>query len=445
MDRKNVFPLGFWNYARLSGMGEHPVRDWAEAGMNLCHSPHFVPGEDDPRQMAALLDECADNGIQLILDDPRCHWTGALSDPDGYRARFLQMLDEFGRHPAVYGYYVGDEPWAAQMEEAKAAVRIQRELMPEKSPFLNFNPYFAHVGSVREHLGCGSFEEWADGFVRDSGLPQLSYDHYLQMNPPDPAESGIGEYYTSLRHFMGAAKRNCIPLWVTNLSVGHFRYRCPNEDDLRWQLNTSVASGAKCVWWFFFYMRVVRINYRLAPIDEHGHRTETYAWLSRVQNTFQKQFGALFAQLTHDETFHTGKAYGGYPLLEEGAHPILGRVSCDHGLPGVISLFHMPDGTKYLALVNNSQRESGYFHVFLTPAVKEMHRVCFAMQDTAKGPDGTPVSPYPYTRMPWGGVEVNCARNDVCNGFHIREDGTVHNAAWLAPGQMEVWRLETVE
>ena len=45
--------------------------------------------------------------------------------------------------------------------------------------------------------------------------------------------------------------------------------------------------------------------------------------------------------------------------------------------------------------------------------------------------------------MPYGGVEVNCARNDVCNGFHIREDGKVHNAAWLAPGQMEVWRLVT--
>ena len=443
MDNKNTFPLGFWNYARLDGIGPDPVRDWAEAGMNLCHSPRFVPGEDDPAAMTALLDRCADNGIRLILDDPRCRWTGALSDPDGYRLRFRQMLDEFGLHPAVYGYYVGDEPGAAQMEEARAAVRLQRETAPDKVPFINFNPFYAHAGSVREHLGCADFDEWADGFVRDSGLQQLSYDHYLQMNPPDPAESGIGEYYTSLRRFMAAAKRNHIPLWVTNLSVGHFRYRCPKEDDLRWQLNTSVASGAKCVWWFFFYMRVVRINYRLAPIDEHGHRTETYEWLSRVQNTFRKQFGPLFAELIHDETFHTGRAYGGYPLLEEGRHPLLSRVSCDHGLPGVISLFHLPDGTKYAALVNNSQTESGYFHVWYTPKVKEMFRVCFDMQDTEKLPDGTPVSPYPYTRTAWGGVEVNCARNDVCNGFRIGPDGIVHNAAWLAPGQMEVWRLET--
>ena len=443
MEKKTAFPLGFWNYARLNAIGADPVKDWTEAGMNLCHSPHFVPGEDSPADMRALLDKCKESGIRLILDDPRCHWTGALSDPEGYRARFCAMLDEFGRHPAVYGYYVGDEPGAAQMEEAKAAIRIQREIIPEKVPFINFNPYFAHVGNVEAHLGCASFDEWADRFVRESGLSQLSYDHYLQMNPQDAAESGIGEYYSSLRHFMDAAKRNGIPLWVTNLAVGHFRYRCPNEDDFRWQLNTSVACGAKCVWWFFFYMRVVRINYRLAPIDEHGHRTPTYDSLARIQNTFQKQFGALFSRLAHDETFHTGKAYGGYPLLDEGKHPILDRVTCDHGLPAVVSLFHMPDGTKYLALVNNSQTESGYFHTFLTPKVKEMYRVCFAMQDTAKKPDGTYASPYLYTPMPYGGVEVNCARNDVCNGFGILGGGKVHNAAWLAPGQMEVWRLVT--
>ena len=435
---KKAFPLGFWNYARLNGIGPDPVRDWVEAGMNLCHSPRFVPGEDDHREMLSLLDTCEENGVRLILDDPRCHWTGALSDPEGYRVRFRQMLDEFGRHPAVYGFYVGDEPGAAQMEEAKAAVRIQRELLPEKVPFLNFNPYYAHYDNIRAHLGCGDFDEWVDGFVKESGLGQLSYDHYLQMNPRDEAESGIREYYTSLRHFKEAAKRNHIPLWVTNLSVGHFRYRCPKEDDLRWQLNTSVACGADCVWWFFFYMRLARINYRVAPIDEHGRRTETYEWLSRVQLTFGKQFGPLFARLIHDETWHTGKAYGGYPLLESGMHPLLDRVRCDHELPGVASLFHLPDGTKYLALVNNSQTESGYFHVFLTPRVKEMHRVCFAMQDNGG-------NPYPYVRTPWGGVEVNCARNDVCNGFGINPEGIVHNAAWLAPGQMEVYRLVTDE
>ncbi len=434
------FPLGFWNYARMDGIGANPVKDWVEAGMNLCLSPHFTPETDDPAQMAALLDECEKNGVQLILDDPRCGWVGASTDPEGYKARFMELLDQFGRHPAVYGFYVGDEPRADQMDDAKAAVRIQRGIIPEKVPFINFNPYY---DGNEKSLGGMSFDEWIDDFVKETGLQQLSYDRYSQMNPPDPAESGIHEYYKSLNYFMAAAKRNSVPLWVSNLSVGHFRYRCPKEDDLRWQLNTSVACGAKCVWWFFFYMRLCRINYRVAPIDEHGRRSETYEWLSRVQLSFQKQFGALFAELIHDETYHTGKAYGGYPLLEYKRHPLLSQVTCDHGLPGLVSFFHLPDGTKYMALVNNSQTESGYFHTFLTPKVKQMHRVCFAWQDVPRGPSGIPVGDHPYVRMPYGGVEVNCERNDVCNGFKVLEDGSLHNGAWLAPGQMEVFRLVT--
>ncbi len=444
-EKKAVFPLGFWNYAGMDGIGEHPVQDWAEAGMNLCLSPHFVPGRDDPARMTALLDECGRNGIRLILDDPRCGWIGASADPEGYRARFAELLSEFGLHPAVYGYYVGDEPRPTQMADAKAAVRMQREMAPDKVPFVNFNPY--HDGNEKNLGGLG-FDRWVDEFVKESGLQQLSYDRYSQMNPPDPAESGIHEYYKSLNYFMAAARRNGIPLWVSNLSVGHFRYRCPKEDDFRWQLNTSVACGAKCVWWFFFYMRLSRINYRVAPIDEHGRRSETYEWLSRVQLTFQHQFGALFANLIHDETWHALKAYGDYPLLRYNSHPLIKQVTCDHNLPALVSFFHLPDGTKYMALVNNSQTESGYFRTWLTPKVKEMYRVCYAKQGTAAQASGATGDPfgrdaYLYMDMPYGGVEVNCRRNDVCNGFRIEEDGTLHNGAWLAPGQMEVFRLAT--
>ena len=435
---KKAFPLGFWNYASMEQLGDHPVKDWVECGMNLCHSPHLDPEKDRPEEIIALLDECLENGVQLILDDPRCGWVGASTDPEQYRAQFMEMYEAYGKHPAVYGFYVGDEPGADQMADAKEAVKIQRELAPEKVPFINFNPYW---DGNEKSLGGMKFDEWIDDFVAKTGLQQLSYDRYSQMNPPDATESGIHDYFQSLNYFMAAAKRNDIPLWVSNLSVGHFRYRCPKEDDFRWQLNTTVASGAKCVWWFFFYMRLLRINYRVAPIDEHIERTETYAWLSRIQRSFQKQYGSLFAHLEHDETYHTGRAYGGYPLLEYKRHPLISRVTCDNGLPGMVSFFHLPDGTKYMALVNNSQTESGYFHCWFSPEVKELHRVAYALQDAPRGPSGIRVAPYPYVETEWGSIEVNCARNDVCNGYKVDENGVKHNGAWLAPGQMDVYRI----
>lgn len=437
---KKKFSLGFWNYAYLDTIGDAPVKDWQECGMNLCLSPHFRTDVDTPEDMIAILDECLEKDIQLIIDDPRCLWNGASTEPEAYRARFTEMLEQFGRHPAVYGYYVGDEPDASQMADAIAAVQIQKELMPEKEAFINFYPYW---DGNEKLLGGASFDEWIDDFVKKTDLSQISYDCYSQMNPPDATESGIHEYFKSLNYYMAAAKRNHIPLWVSNLSVGHFRYRCPNEDDFRWQLNTSVASGAKCVWWFFFYMRRCRINYRVSPIDEHIERTETYEWLSRVQRSFQHQFGSLFAQLEHDETFHCERNYGGYPLLEYKRHPLIQQVTCDHKLPSMVSFFHLEDGTKYMALVNTSQAESGYFHCHFSSKVKEVHRVCYVEQELDRCSKNLTAGKYPYTAMKWGGYEVNCARNDVCNHYGVDESGIIHNGTWLAPGQMDVYRLVT--
>ena len=53
---KKKFPLGFWNYAYLDIIGDTPVKDWLECGMNLCMSPTFRPGIDAPEDMVSLLE-----------------------------------------------------------------------------------------------------------------------------------------------------------------------------------------------------------------------------------------------------------------------------------------------------------------------------------------------------------------------------------------------------
>ena len=70
-----------------------------------------------------------------------------------------------------------------------------------------------------------------------------------------------------------------------NLLNPHIRYA---------RFHTAVASGMKGILWFFVYMRTPVSNYRLAPIDEFGERTETYTWMSRVNRHFQHQFGDFF-------------------------------------------------------------------------------------------------------------------------------------------------------
>ena len=68
--------------------------------------------------------------------------------------------------------------------------------------------------------------------------------------------------------------------------------------------------------------------------------------------------------------------------------------------------------------------------------------MAFAAADGVTLNSGSNWGNYGYEPTEWGGVEVNCRRNDVCNGFKTDENGVTHNGAWLAPGQMEVFRIE---
>jgi hypothetical protein len=95
------------------------------------------------------------------------------------------------------------------------------------------------------------------------------------------------------------------------LSVPHFVYRAPSYDDLRWQFNTSLASGAQGILWFFYYMREPHGNYRLAPIDENWDRTPAWHDLRRLHQDFHRRYGDLFLRLVSTRVAFYPKAFAG--------------------------------------------------------------------------------------------------------------------------------------
>ena len=404
------FPIGFWNYTRAGDLAPEAVKDWADLGMTLSVGPGF--GRDcDKATMLAMLDACEKYGIQVIISDARSRWGNASEDPEGYEAAFREAYEDFGQHPAVMGFHVGDEPTNEKaFADCIAAHNIQLKVAPQLTPHLNFLPYWE--GQEESLLKAPTFIDWAKDMVKKADLRILCYDCYTQMNPE---EAGVHQYYMNLRKFSEAADAAGIDPWTTLLSVGHFRYRVPNEDDLRWQLNTAIASGMRGILWFYVYA-VNKSNYRLAPIDEFGERSETYTHLSRVNRHFLHQFGDFFLNAEHLGTYHTVKAYGGYPMFEENkTDDTLLSVTCDQKLPGVVGFFTL-DGHKHAAVVNNTTTESGMFKLHV--------------------PKGTPV----FQRLNWNGVYEDL--KTACHDAHYSETETeCVGGDWLAPGQMNVYRI----
>lgn len=407
------FPIGFWNYQKTNQITPEDVKDWYDLGMTFAHSPAFDPAIHSKEEMLATLDACEKYGIRVIMDDERAFWAGAADNPEGYRAQFMEAYEDFGKHPAVFSFHVGDEPYNDQaFADSAAAHRIELEAAPELVPFINFVGYCDDY--LKEKLKAPSFTQWLEQYKEKSGLKILCYDVYCQMNP---GEEGWNGYFENLRMHVEAANANGIIPWTTLLSVGHFRYRCPSEDDLRWQLNTAVAAGMRGILWFFVYMVPPTSNYRLSAIDEFHERTETFPRLSRVNRHFLKQFGDFFQNATHVATYMTGKTYGGYPEFKPyETNDVILDVTSDHGVPAMLGFFEK-DGGKYMAMVNNSTTESGHFRIHVPRTVKY------------------------FGRINWDGDYEGMKEYSWDASYYETETECV-GGDWLAPGQMKLYRYK---
>ena len=420
MSTPRRFPIGFWNYTSIekdtiNHNAAACVKDWSDAGMTLAMSPYYSSAPQDVERMRAILDAAAEADIKVILCHKDTVWHHLTAEgEDAYRRDFAKACKDLGNHQAVFGFHVGDEPGAPQFPDACKAQLIQKEMAPHLQPFLNLLP---HYPGVEPRIGYESWPRYLDAYAAAARSPLLCYDCYVQMSPEADSYAGYGGwqmYFDNLWDFWQAAQRHGVDYWTTLLSVGHFNYRCPTEDDFRWQLNTALASGARGILWFFLYMKEPHSNYRVAPIDEHWQRTETFAWLGRVCRSFLKGHALILQESKLVRACHFGKAWGPWPKFD-GTGPVA-RAQSSAGTPLIISQFKHAGGSDYLAVVNNSQTKSTQAELVVTGNRPNLHRVGWHARE-------------------------NPLLNSTDQGIEHGADYIKANL-WLAPGQMELLRIE---
>ena len=321
--------------------------------------------------------------------------------PPDFKEKAAQAVADFGKHPATFGFHILDEPDKADFAGVCEAVRIVKTAAPTLHPFVNLLPWFPGADA---RVGYDNWQTYLDDFLKKSGAEFLCYDCYSQMNP---GKSGWPMYFRNLVEYREAAKRNGVPFWTTILSVGHFHYRCPSEDDIRWQFNTAVAYGAQGILYFFFYMRQPHDNYRLSPVDEFWDRTPVFESLKRTNKGFAKRYGRLFLDLDLQKAMQYPEPIQGCQKFEPD--DLIKEVHTDGDRPLIVSRFTDRQGRPWIAMVNNSVEESTNASIVLSGA------------DTKA------------FQMDWSNHETPAA---------VEKDGDKAKIThWLAPGQMEVYRI----
>ena len=326
----NFFPVMAWNWAPKDPAVLEKMR---ACGLTVAG---FVAPD--------ALDACHAAGLKAIVSDGRSSgydW-GNVDDAKA-RENVASLVREVGRHPALYGYYLRDEPGAGMFVGLAKVAALIRELSPGKWPYINLFPDYASA----EQLGTTNYVDYLERFVATCKPGIISYDNYSLMDDGTVRAN----YWTNLEAVRAASKKHGLEFWNIVLATPHFSYRELSAADFRFQVYTTLAYGGRGISYFTYFTPATG-NYRLGPIDQFGNQTPTWYFMQNVNLQVQK-LAPVLLQLTSDAVYHFGQAPAG-----TSGPPTNSLVKSTSSEAFMFGEFTHRDGSRYVMVVNKDLAKS---------------------------------------------------------------------------------------
>jgi len=338
-----TFPFSIWVYKPLSDSTPDEVNTWAECGINIPMTP-AVSWKSDLTRLIPFLDRAEELGIKVIANvGGVAYWDVNSAGEEEVENRLRKIYEVLGGHPALYGFYAGDEPCGAEsIKAAEEVYRIHKKVAPELEPFINLIGGMGNKGGAE--LGDRNIDEWFRD-IGKIGVGFVSQDLYGPMIN----EQTTTWHFKEMKKVVDAAEKAGVDVWANMLSSAHYAYRLPTAHELLWQITTAAACGCRGGIWFRFYDRAEGFEYYGSPIDEFGYKTENYYHMLRAQKRFTQHYGEIIMKLKRKSTFMRGTDRESYPMFETGSHDLI-DVNCYED--AIISFFEDEDGKEYMCIVN---------------------------------------------------------------------------------------------
>lgn len=319
------FVIGMWVPPATNEKLDERYREIAEANFTL------VVGQSGTNA-AKHLKRCKRFGLQTLIGA-----NGPVEKlPDG---------------PACWGYLLVDEPGAGAFADLGKRAEEIRTKRPGRFGYVNLFPNYAPLGA----LGTSSYDEHVARFVREVKPEVLSMDHYPLMRPEGDAR---GEYCANLECFRKHALAAGIPFWNYFYSMPFNDRLDPTEAQIRWQIFTSVAYGAKGVLYFCYWTPgkgaagAGEFPKGGAILTAEGLKTRHYEEARRI-NTELKNLGPTLMKLTSTGVYRVTtetntSMLAGSPIRK------LARVGGDPVGEFIFGAFCHADGRRAVLIVNHN-------------------------------------------------------------------------------------------
>jgi hypothetical protein len=279
-----------------------------------------------------------------VYDPNIYHYDWAKLDAATARKKALPAIEAVSKKTALYGYFLCDEPNAGSFPGLAIMDGLVHEAAPRTPAYVNLFPNYAGP----DQLGAATYEKYVDDFASTVHPAQLSYDHYALMDDGTLRDS----YWENLAQMRAAAKKYNVPFWNIILAVAHFHYRKPSAADLRFEVYSSLASGARGIVYYSYFAYPVG-NYRGAAVDQFGHTTPTWDNIQNVNLQIQNLAPTLL-NLTSDAVYH----FGQIPKECQGpdTNSLVAGMDGDFG----VGDFTHANGTRYVMIVNENLHTSAF-------------------------------------------------------------------------------------
>ncbi|MFC1509372.1 beta-galactosidase, partial [Candidatus Omnitrophota bacterium] len=270
-----------------------------------------------------------------------------------------RIVNRFKNHPANAGYYIRDEPNAADFTGLAALVKQIQAFDDSRFCYINLFPNYAS----EQQLGSPSYREHVSTFVKTVPVKVLSFDHYpITHNGIRP------EWFENLEIIADAANKENKPFWAFALAVAHGPYPIPSLSHLKLQVYSNLAYGAQGIQYFTYWTPESNTwDFHDGPIDVNGKRTVVYRRIKQVNSEIRALSG-IFLGARVLSIGHAGD-------IPRGAKPYKVMSPFEKIDPidnnAIISWLEN-DGIKYLVVVNRQLDSNMHLHIEIEPGKKVM-------------------------------------------------------------------------
>lgn len=211
------------------------ARQMAEGGWNLVWC-----GEKE-------LDVAQRHGLRAQLQDGLL--TPATLDNPGQREKLDSLIARVRSHPALYSYFITDEPSAAAFPALGKLVAYLRERDPGRLAYINLFPTYAS----NEQLGTkgdkvAAYQDHLRQYLQIVKPSLVSYDHYQFAKGGDNPD-----YFLNLAMVRRAAQEAGVPfLNIVQACTWTPSMRVPGADEVRYLVYTTLAYGGQGISYYVY-------------------------------------------------------------------------------------------------------------------------------------------------------------------------------------------------